>query len=60
MGAFGESPACCSNATKATIKDGVQVLNMTANVSGYTPNTLYVQKGIPVKWVVECGTTYKL
>ena len=26
---------------------------MTANVSGYTPNTLYVQKGMPVQWVVD-------
>ncbi len=42
-----------ANATKATIKDGVQVLNMTANVDGYTPNTLYVKKGLPVKWVVN-------
>jgi sulfite exporter TauE/SafE/plastocyanin domain-containing protein/copper chaperone CopZ len=40
-------------AIKATLKDNVQVLNMTANVSGYTPNTLYVQKGVPVKWVVD-------
>ncbi|MFJ7725385.1 sulfite exporter TauE/SafE family protein [Neobacillus sp. NPDC097160] len=52
IGAFGDS-AAASNATKATIKDGVQVLNMTANVYGYTPNTLYVQKGMPVKWVVD-------
>lgn len=26
---------------------------MTASNRGYTPNVLYVQKGIPVKWVVE-------
>ncbi|MFJ5716483.1 sulfite exporter TauE/SafE family protein [Neobacillus sp. NPDC093127] len=52
IGAFGGS-ASASNATKATIKDGVQVLNMTANIYGYTPNTLYVQKGMPVKWVVD-------
>lgn len=42
-----------SNTVKATIKDGVQVINMTANVTGYTPNTLYVQKAMPVKWVVD-------
>ncbi|EKN69848.1 heavy metal transporter [Neobacillus bataviensis LMG 21833] len=53
IGAFGNSPAAAANATNATLKDGVQVLNMTANVYGYTPNTLYVQKGIPVKWVVD-------
>ncbi len=41
------------SAIKATEKDGVQVLNMTANVYGYTPNTLYVKKGVPVKWLVN-------
>jgi sulfite exporter TauE/SafE/copper chaperone CopZ len=52
ISAFGGS-ASASNETKATIKDGIQVLNMTANIYGYTPNTLYVQKGLPVKWVVD-------
>ncbi|MCL6570823.1 MAG: sulfite exporter TauE/SafE family protein [Bacillus sp. (in: Bacteria)] len=56
IGALGDSATNATNAssaTKATIKDGMQVLNMTANASGYTPNTLYVQKGMPVKWVVD-------
>ncbi|MEH7254904.1 sulfite exporter TauE/SafE family protein [Neobacillus niacini] len=55
VGAFGDASATSdpSNAIKATIKDGVQILNMTANVYGYTPRTLYVQKGMPLKWVVE-------
>ena len=52
MGALGNN-SDAANATKSTIKDGIQVLNMTANVYGYTPNTLYVQKGMPVKWVVD-------
>jgi sulfite exporter TauE/SafE/plastocyanin domain-containing protein/copper chaperone CopZ len=55
VGAFGEAniSSATSKAIKATIKDGVQVLNMSAKVSGYSPDTLYVQKGLPVKWVVE-------
>lgn len=54
VGAFGDAAASDpSSAIKATIKDGVQVLNMTANVYGYTPKTLYVQKGMPLKWVIE-------
>lgn len=55
VGAFGDAAdsSDSSNAIKATIKDDIQVLNMTANVYGYTPKTLYVQKGMPVKWVVE-------
>ena len=55
VGAFGDANASSSSSDgiKATIKDGVQVLNMTANIYGYTPKTLYVQKGIPLKWVIN-------
>lgn len=42
-----------ASGAKAIIKDGVQILNMTADSRGYTPNVLYVQKGIPVKWVID-------
>lgn len=41
------------NVTKATIVNGVQVINMTANANGYTPNVFYVQKNVPVKWVIN-------
>lgn len=41
------------NVAKATLQDGVQVINMSANNNGYTPNAFYVQKGIPVKWIIE-------
>lgn len=41
------------NIVKATLQDGVQVINMTANNNGYVPNAFYVQKGIPVKWVIN-------
>ncbi len=42
-----------SNIAKATIKDGTQTITMTANNNGYSPNAFYVQKGIPVKWVIN-------
>jgi sulfite exporter TauE/SafE/plastocyanin domain-containing protein/copper chaperone CopZ len=38
---------------KAEIKNGVQILKMTADYSGYTPNVLYVQKDLPVKWIID-------
>nr|WP_202117326.1 sulfite exporter TauE/SafE family protein [Clostridium chromiireducens] len=41
-----------ANIAKATIEDGVQVIRMTADNNGYTPNAFYVQKGIPVKWII--------
>lgn len=42
-----------SNISKSTIENGVQVINMTADNNGYTPNAFYVQKGIPVKWIID-------
>lgn len=42
-----------ANVAKATLQDGVQVITMTANNNGYTPNAFYVQKGIPVKWIIK-------
>ncbi len=42
-----------ANVSKATLQDGVQVITMTADNNGYTPNAFYVQKGIPVKWIVN-------
>jgi sulfite exporter TauE/SafE/plastocyanin domain-containing protein/copper chaperone CopZ len=37
----------------AIVEDGVQVINMTATARGYTPSVLYVQKNVPVKWVIN-------
>jgi plastocyanin domain-containing protein len=42
-----------SNIAKAEIKDGVQIITMSANNNGYTPNAFYVQKGMPVKWIIN-------
>lgn len=45
--------AVIDDSSKAVIKDGVQTLNMTADSRGYTPNVLFIQKGIPVKWIIN-------
>ncbi|WP_434284496.1 urease accessory protein UreH domain-containing protein [Clostridium botulinum] len=42
-----------ANVAKATLENGVQVIKMTANNNGYTPNAFYVEKGIPVKWIIN-------
>lgn len=42
-----------SMVTKAQIDNGVQIIHMSANNRGYTPNVLYVQKGVPVKWIID-------
>lgn len=41
-----------ANIAKPTIEDGVQVIRMTADNKGYTPNVFYVEKGVPVKWII--------
>lgn len=38
---------------KPEIKDGVQIIRMTADRSGYNPKVLYVQKDMPVKWIID-------
>ncbi|MDF2521302.1 MAG: heavy metal-associated protein [Clostridia bacterium] len=55
MTALAEGSQGSANAyvAKATLQDGVQIINMTADNNGYTPNSFYVQKGIPVKWIVD-------
>ncbi|OIP99797.1 hypothetical protein AUK40_00425 [Candidatus Wirthbacteria bacterium CG2_30_54_11] len=40
------------------IKDGVQVVSMTQIASGYKPNKFTIQKGIPVKWVIDSKDPY--
>jgi sulfite exporter TauE/SafE/plastocyanin domain-containing protein/copper chaperone CopZ len=49
----GAGSSSNNNAVKATLQDGVQVITMTADNNGYTPNAFYVQKGIPVKWIID-------
>ncbi|SFM19625.1 urease accessory protein UreH domain-containing protein [Pelosinus propionicus] len=41
-----------SMAAKAQLDNGIQTVRMSANNQGYAPNVLYVQKGIPLKWVI--------
>lgn len=38
---------------KPTIENGVQIIKITADENGYTPNGLYVQKNMPVKLIIE-------
>jgi len=40
------------NNSGATIAQGKQIIKMSANERGYTPSVFFVQKGIPVKWII--------
>ncbi|MPW24583.1 heavy metal transport/detoxification protein [Alkalibaculum sp. M08DMB] len=53
LSSFSSSIRGNSNITIATLEEDIQIINMTANNSGYTPNAFYVQKGIPVKWIIN-------
>lgn len=48
-----EANASQVNMTKAAIENGVQVIRITADNNGYTPDAIYVQKDIPVKLIIE-------
>lgn len=47
-----EANAATENIAKPTIENGVQVIRMTADNNGYTPNAFYVEKNKPVKWII--------
>ncbi|MBI4973589.1 sulfite exporter TauE/SafE family protein [Candidatus Roizmanbacteria bacterium] len=50
---LNQSPAVSTQADpNVTLENGVQVVKMTQNASGYSPNSFTIKKGIPVKWVV--------
>lgn len=47
-----EASVATSNIAKPTVEDGVQIIRMTADNNGYTPNAFYVEKNKPVKWII--------
>jgi sulfite exporter TauE/SafE/plastocyanin domain-containing protein/copper chaperone CopZ len=55
MSIMGSKGVSSSNANVgvAKIENGVQIVNMSADGRGYSPNVFYIQKGIPVKWVID-------
>jgi plastocyanin domain-containing protein len=60
---FNNSAKVNANTTNAsdpnvTFENGIQVMRMNQSYNGYSPNTFTVQKGIPVKWVVNSQDAY--
>ena len=47
-----QSRSGTSMAAKAQLENGIQTLRMSASNQGYAPNVLYVQKGVPLKWII--------
>ncbi|MFA6995224.1 MAG: sulfite exporter TauE/SafE family protein [Patescibacteria group bacterium] len=46
------------NDPNVVLENGVQVVHMTENSNGYSPNRFSVKKGVPVKWIVEAKAPY--
>ncbi|MBI2596736.1 sulfite exporter TauE/SafE family protein [Candidatus Daviesbacteria bacterium] len=44
--------AAKSSDPNVVLENGVQIVRMTQNASGYTPNTFTVKKDVPVKWII--------
>lgn len=42
-----------ANDPNVTLENGIQIVRMTQDSNGYSPNKFTIQKGIPVKWIVN-------
>lgn len=45
-------------ADQETNEQNVQVINMTQSASGYSPKTLRVKAGIPVRWIITSESSF--
>ncbi len=41
-----------------SLENGVQVVHMTENSNGYSPNNFSIKKGVPVKWIIDAKAPY--
>ncbi len=55
---FAPSGQGASMGKAAPIENGEQIVNMNQLANGYQPNQFTVQKGIPVKWVIDSKSPY--
>lgn len=44
--------------SNVVLENGVQVVRMTQDGSGYHPNSFNVKKGVPVRWVINSTNAY--
>ncbi|MCL5407622.1 MAG: sulfite exporter TauE/SafE family protein [Patescibacteria group bacterium] len=49
---FNNSTVSAKDDPNVKIENGVQIVKMTQNSYGYTPNNFTIKKDIPVKWVI--------
>ena len=44
--------------TDLQLEEGFQVIRMDQNAGGYSPNVFTIQKGVPVKWIINSRSQY--
>ncbi|MGE5579634.1 MAG: sulfite exporter TauE/SafE family protein [Bacillota bacterium] len=50
---LGRTASAAGQVTKAVVENDVQTITTVADGRGYLPNLLYVQRGIPVRWIID-------
>lgn len=56
--AFNKGVNAESSDPNVTIENGVQIVKMTQNASGYSPNSFTIKKDIPVKWIINSTDSF--
>lgn len=49
-------PATSNKDQNINLENGVQVIHMSESAQGYSPNSITIKKGIPVRWEIEGST----
>ncbi|HZJ41047.1 MAG TPA: sulfite exporter TauE/SafE family protein [Candidatus Saccharimonadales bacterium] len=56
---FGSSQAFAAvDDPNVVLENGVQIIHMTEENDGYSPNTFSIKKGVPVKWIIDAQAPY--
>lgn len=58
LSAFNKGVVAQSNDPNVTIENGVQIVKMIQNGSGYSPNSFTIKKDIPVKWIINSTDSF--
>ncbi len=56
--AFGRGGSAVSNDPNVVMENGVQVVRMTENNSGYSPNKFTIKNNVPVKWIIDAQAPF--
>lgn len=55
---FGDAEMNYSPVDQNTAQGDIQVIEMTQSASGYSPSTLRVKSGIPVRWIITSNSSF--